>query len=64
VTYRIAAQRINTAAGELIVQLADGSDPRQQWVRSVLIKVLLPNLILVLAAGFASTGPSRGRSSR
>jgi two-component system sensor histidine kinase TctE len=53
VTYRIAAQRINTAAGELIVQLADGSDPRQQWVRSVLIKVLLPNLILVLAAGFA-----------
>lgn len=53
VTYRIAAQRVNTAAGELIVQLADGSDPRQQWVRSVLIKVLLPNLILVLAAGFA-----------
>lgn len=52
-TYRIAAQRVNTAAGELIVQLADGSDPRQQWVRSVLIKVLLPNLILVLAAGFA-----------
>ena len=53
VTYRIAAQRANTAAGELIVQLADGSDPRQQWVRSVLLKVLLPNLILVLAAGFA-----------
>lgn len=53
VTYRIAAQRVNTAAGELVVQLADGSDPRQQWVRSVLIKVLLPNLILVLAAGFA-----------
>jgi two-component system sensor histidine kinase TctE len=53
VTYRIAAQRVNTAAGELIVQLADGSDPRQQWVRSVLLKVLLPNLILVVAAGFA-----------
>jgi two-component system sensor histidine kinase TctE len=53
VTYRIAAQRIKTAAGELIVELADGSDPRQQWVRSVLLKVLLPNLILVLAAGFA-----------
>ena len=31
VTYRIAVQRVNTAAGELIVQLADGSDPRQQW---------------------------------
>lgn len=53
VTYRIAAQRAKTAAGELIVQLADGSDPRQQWVRSVLFKVLLPNLILVVAAGFA-----------
>lgn len=53
VTYRIAAQRVNTAAGELIVQLADGSDPRQQWVRSVLIKVLLPNFILVVVAGFA-----------
>lgn len=53
VTYRIAAQRMKTAVGELIVQLADGSDPRQQWVRSVLFKVLLPNLILVVAAGFA-----------
>ncbi|AYQ30348.1 MULTISPECIES: sensor histidine kinase [unclassified Polaromonas] len=53
VIYRIAAQRTRTSAGELIVQLADGSDPRQQWVRSVLFKVLLPNLILVVVAGFA-----------
>ncbi len=53
VTYRIAVQRVQTAAGELIVQLADGSDPRQQWVRSIVFKVLLPNLILVVAAGFA-----------
>ena len=53
VIYRIAAQRTRTAAGELIVLLADGSDPRQQWVRSVLLKVLLPNLILLAAAGFA-----------
>lgn len=53
VTYRIAVQRVNTAAGKLIVQLADGSDPRQQWVRSVLLKVLLPNFILVVVAGFA-----------
>ena len=52
-TYRIAAQRVNTAAGDLIVLLADGSDPRQQWVRSIWVKVLLPNLALVLAAGFA-----------
>ncbi|MHB1201379.1 MAG: ATP-binding protein [Polaromonas sp.] len=53
VTYRIATQRVSTAAGGLIVQLADGSDPRQQWVRSIMFKVLLPNLLLVLAAGFA-----------
>ncbi|MDO9406438.1 MAG: sensor histidine kinase N-terminal domain-containing protein [Polaromonas sp.] len=53
VIYRVAAQRVRTAAGELIVQLADGSDARQQWMRSVLVKVLLPNLVLVLAAGFA-----------
>ena len=53
ITYRIAVQRVETAAGELIVQLADGSDSRQQWVRSVLFKVLLPNLVLVVVAGFA-----------
>jgi len=51
VTYRIVAQRVKTVAGDLILQLADGSDARQQWVRSVLLKVLLPNLMLVLAAG-------------
>ncbi|MES2941772.1 MAG: sensor histidine kinase N-terminal domain-containing protein [Pseudomonadota bacterium] len=53
VTYRIAVQRVKTAAGDFIVQLADGSDARQQWVRSILFKVLLPNFILVLVAGFA-----------
>ena len=53
VTYRIAAQRVKTPAGELIVQLADGADARQQWVRSMALKVLLPNLLLLLAAGFA-----------
>ena len=53
VTYRIGAQRVETAAGELIVQLADGTDARQQWMRSLWLKVLLPNLVLVLAAGFA-----------
>ena len=52
VIYRVAVQRVETSAGELIVQLADGSDARQQWVRSILFKVLLPNLVLVLAAGF------------
>ncbi|MHB1200832.1 MAG: ATP-binding protein [Polaromonas sp.] len=53
ISYRIATQRVNTAAGELIVQLADGSDPRLQWVYSMVFKILLPDLILLLAAGFA-----------
>ncbi|MCJ0761879.1 sensor histidine kinase [Variovorax terrae] len=53
VVYRIVAQRVDTAAGEMVVQLADGSDSRQQWMRSVLLKVLLPNLVLLAAAAFA-----------
>jgi two-component system sensor histidine kinase TctE len=52
VTYRIVSQRVHTAAGELVVRLADGSDPRQHWVRQVLIKVLVPNLVLAVAAFF------------
>ena len=52
VTYRIVSQRVQTAAGELVVRLADGSDPRQQWVRLVLLKVLLPNLVLMVVAVF------------
>lgn len=47
VVYRIVSQRVKTAAGELVVRLADGSDPRQQWFAQVLQKVLLPNLILM-----------------
>lgn len=53
VTYRIVSQRVQTAAGELVVRLADGSDPRQQWVRLLALKVVLPNLILAFAGFFA-----------
>ena len=53
ITYRIVAQRVETAAGKVIVQLADGSDARQQWLRSLWLQVLLPNLVLLLAVGFA-----------
>lgn len=49
-TYRVVAQRVQTAAGELIVQLADGSDARQQWLQTVLTRVLLPNLVLMVVA--------------
>ena len=53
VTFRVVYQRVQTAAGELVVSLADGSDPRQQWVQLVLVKVFLPNLVLMVLAVFA-----------
>jgi len=53
VTYRIVSQRVNTVAGELVLRLADGSDPRQQWLRLLWFKVGLPNLVLTVAAFFA-----------
>lgn len=53
VTFRVIDQRAQTAAGELVVSLADGSDPRQQWVQLVLVKVFLPNFILMILAVFA-----------
>ncbi|MDP3135859.1 MAG: ATP-binding protein [Burkholderiaceae bacterium] len=53
VTYRIVAQRVSTVAGELVLLLADGSDPRQQWLRTVLYKVMLPNLVLLVVGAFA-----------
>ena len=53
ITWRIVRQRQQTVLGEVVLALADGSDPRQQWARSILFKVLLPNLVLVTAAAFA-----------
>jgi two-component system sensor histidine kinase TctE len=53
ITWRIVRQRQQTVLGEVVITLADGSDPRQQWARSLLFKVLLPNLVLVAAAAFA-----------
>ena len=53
VIYRVAVQRGRTEAGELVVALADGSDPRQRWGQQLLLRVLLPNGLLLLAGGFA-----------
>ena len=53
VVYRVMVQRASTRAGEFILLLADGSDPRQGWLRSMLLKVLLPNGLLILAVAFA-----------
>lgn len=55
ITYRVVAQRSTTAAGDLIVMLADGSDARQNWLETVLLRVLLPNLLLLLGAAVAVT---------
>jgi len=52
-TWRIVRQRVPSVAGEITVALADGTDPRQQWSRAILFKVLLPNLVLITLAAFA-----------
>ncbi|MBC5786302.1 sensor histidine kinase N-terminal domain-containing protein [Ramlibacter sp. USB13] len=52
-TWRIVRQRQPTVVGEVVVVVADSSDPRQQWARSILFRVLLPNLVLIAAAAFA-----------
>ncbi|GAB3649024.1 sensor histidine kinase [Ramlibacter alkalitolerans] len=52
-TWRIVRQRQQTIFGEVVVAVGDGTDPRQQWARSILFKVLLPNLVLIAAAAFA-----------
>ena len=51
-TYRIASQRLQTAGGDVVTRLVDGSDPRQQWLKLVLLNVVLPNLMLMVLAVF------------
>lgn len=54
ITYRVAVLRSETAgAGEMVLALADGSDARQQWAQQLLLRVLLPNVLLIAAAGLA-----------
>ena len=53
VTYRIVSQRFDTAAGDLTVRIADGSDPRQQWMHGLWYKVFWPNLLLAIVVAFA-----------
>lgn len=53
VVYRIVSQRILSAAGELTVRLADGTDVRMQWFQRLWFKVLLPNLVLAIGAVLA-----------
>lgn len=53
ITYRVAVQRSRSDAGDVVVALADGSDSRQQWLAQLLLRVMLPNFLLVIAAAFA-----------
>jgi two-component system, OmpR family, sensor histidine kinase TctE len=53
ITYRVIAQRQQTTAGDLILMLADGSDARQHWLDTVLVRVLLPNLMLLMFTAVA-----------
>lgn len=60
ITYRVVAQRVSSDMGEVIVMLADGSDARQQWFSTVLMRVLLPNLLLfAVAAAVVTWGVAR-----
>lgn len=55
ITYRVIAQPGSTAAGELILMLADGSDARQHWLDTVLLRVMAPNLLLLVIAAVSVT---------
>ena len=50
VVYRIVTQRVETSAGELTVRLADGASPTWQRLHRFVLKVLLPNVLLVVLA--------------
>ena len=55
VNWRIARQRQQTVVGDVVVALADGSNPQQQWMRSILLKVLLPHLFMIAAAAVTAS---------
>ncbi len=48
VNYRMVVQRVPSVAGDVIVEVADASDPRKRWLQQVMVKVLLPNLFLIV----------------
>ena len=54
ITYRVGVLRAQTTgAGEMVLALADGSDPRQEWAQQLLLRVLLPTVLLSAAAAVA-----------
>ena len=54
VTYRVAVMRTKTyGADEMVVMVADSGDAQQQWIRQLLLNVLLPILLLIAVASAA-----------
>ncbi|MDO4796068.1 MAG: sensor histidine kinase N-terminal domain-containing protein [Brachymonas sp.] len=54
-SYRIVVQRVPSVAGDVVVEVADSSDPRKHWFKQLAMKVLLPNLVMIgLVAFFVS----------
>ena len=61
--YRLAVQRMPSVAGDVVVMVGDATDPRARWMQQVLVKVVLPNVVLMLLAGlFISWAVRRGLS--
>lgn len=49
-SYRIVVQRVPSVAGDVVVEVADASDPRKRWLQQLFLKVLLPNLVMIAGA--------------
>ena len=54
-SYRMVVQRVPSVAGDVVVEVADATDPRKHWLKQVAMKVLFPNLVMIgLIAIFVS----------
>ena len=55
ISYRMVVQRVPSVAGDVVVEVADASDPHKHWLQQLVMKVLLPNLVMMgLVAVFVS----------
>lgn len=50
--YRGLAQRVPTVAGDVVIMVADATDPHKNWLQHIALKVLLPNIIMIVLIGF------------
>ncbi len=50
--YRMVVQRVPSVAGDVVVEVADSSDPRKHWLQQLAMKVLLPNLVMISVVAF------------